>query len=145
MKGYYETLGIPKTASTEEIKTAYRGLARKYHPDLNPNDKKSERKFKDINEAYETLSDPKRRADYDLKLSGGDGDVKRASGQTAASGTQRGNRSFADFFGFDSKSSYGTDQKTSSAANKNDEEGGIRPVSKQEAMEAIFGKPKNKK
>jgi len=62
---YYETIGVKKDASIDEIKKAYRRLARKYHPDLNPGDKSSEKKFKEINEAYEVLSDAKKRADYD--------------------------------------------------------------------------------
>lgn len=62
---YYQVLGVPKTASEKEIKAAYRKLARKYHPDLNPGDEEAERKFKQINEAYEVLSDPENRKKYD--------------------------------------------------------------------------------
>src|SRR5664279_2043325 len=62
---YYKTLGIPKTASEEEIKKAYRKLARKLHPDLNPNDKEANRKFQQINEANEVLADPEKRKKYD--------------------------------------------------------------------------------
>ena len=64
-KDFYEMLGVKKDASQEEIKKAYRRLARKYHPDLNPGDKTAEQKFKEINEAYQVLSDPKKRADYE--------------------------------------------------------------------------------
>ena len=62
---YYEVLGVNKNATEEEIKKAYRKLARKYHPDLNPNDKEANRKFQQINEANEVLSDPEKRKKYD--------------------------------------------------------------------------------
>jgi curved DNA-binding protein len=62
---YYKILDISKTASDKDIKTAYRKLARKYHPDLNPENKKAELKFKEINEANEVLSDSKNRKKYD--------------------------------------------------------------------------------
>lgn len=62
---YYKVLGIHKNATTDEIKSAYRKLARKHHPDLNPNDKEAHKKFQQINEANEVLSDPEKRKKYD--------------------------------------------------------------------------------
>ena len=64
-RDYYEVLGVSKGASEDDIKKAYKKMARKYHPDLNPDDKEAEEKFKEINEAYEVLSDPNKKARYD--------------------------------------------------------------------------------
>src|SRR5580765_7181398 len=64
-KDYYATLGVSKSASEKEIKQAFRKLARKYHPDVNPGDKSAEARFKEINEANEVLGDPEKRRKYD--------------------------------------------------------------------------------
>jgi len=64
-KDYYATLGVPKTASAKEIKQAFRKMARKYHPDVNPGDKSAESRFKEINEAYEVVGDAEKRKKYD--------------------------------------------------------------------------------
>ena len=64
-RDYYEVLGLQKGAGDDEIKKAFRQLAKKYHPDLNPGDKEAETKFKEVNEAYEVLSDKEKRQRYD--------------------------------------------------------------------------------
>ena len=64
-KDYYAKLGVKKTATPEEIRKAFRKLARKYHPDVNPGDKKSEERFKEISEANDVLSDDRKRKLYD--------------------------------------------------------------------------------
>src|ERR1700674_5820276 len=64
-KDYYSTLGVAKSSTEKEIKQAYRKLARKHHPDVNPGDKSAENTFKEINEAYEVLGDPEKRKQYD--------------------------------------------------------------------------------
>jgi DnaJ-class molecular chaperone len=64
-KDYYSTLGVSKTATEKEVKQAFRKLARKFHPDVNPGDKQAEHRFKEINEAYEVLGDPDKRRKYD--------------------------------------------------------------------------------
>ena len=66
MASYYDILGVPKAASEADIRKAYRRLARQYHPDVNPNNAESEAKFKEVNEAYQVLSDPEIRKKYDV-------------------------------------------------------------------------------
>ena len=106
---YYKILGVEKTATPTEIKSAFRKLARKYHPDLNPNDKDATKKFQEINEANEVLSDPEKRKKYDQY--GKDWEhaeqfenAKQYQGQPSDSGKTRFSetsfegRDFSDFF-----------------------------------------------
>lgn len=90
---YYETLGIGKTASADEIQKAYRKLARKHHPDLNPDDKASQQKFKDIQLAYDTLSDAEKRKMYDQF-----GPEYERAGGAPFSGRSGGRGGFEDVF-----------------------------------------------
>ena len=64
-RDYYQVLGLSKGCTEEEVKKAYRKLAKKYHPDVNPGDKEAEERFKEINEAYAILSDPEKKSRYD--------------------------------------------------------------------------------
>lgn len=96
MKDYYETLGVKKNASQDDIKKAFRKLARKYHPDVNPKNKEAEKKFKEISEAYEVLGNPKKRKEYDA---GGDEFVKNFYESRRRTGTTTPHFSYEDIFG----------------------------------------------
>jgi molecular chaperone DnaJ len=92
---YYKTLGVNKKATTSEIKKAYRKLARKYHPDLNPGDKTAEKNFKEIQEAYSVLSDSKKRSQYDQF--GFVGDIPPGGGRAQGSSSSFQGFDFSDF------------------------------------------------
>ena len=96
---YYEVLGIKRNAKPEEIKKAYRRLARKYHPDVNPGDKSSEERFKLTTEAHDVLSDPKKRKVYDQFGQYSD-NLADAAARGATPGAGRPSPGF-DFSGFD--------------------------------------------
>ena len=101
-KDFYETLGVSKTASKEEIKKTYRKLARKWHPDINPGNKTAEQKFKEISEAYDCIGDEKKRKLYDEfgeegLHSGFDAEKARQYKQWTSSGTHEWQSSQEDF------------------------------------------------
>ena len=98
---YYQILGLQRDVSQEEIKKAYRRIAKQYHPDSNPGNREAEKKFKEASEAYEVLSNEEKRENYDHKLIA---EQKKSTGE-----------SFANFFGFrpsDSKTDEGKNRKT---------------------------------
>jgi DnaJ-class molecular chaperone len=102
-KDYYKILGVKKTASEKEIKSAFRKLARKYHPDVNPGDKSAEARFKEINEAHAVLSDPEKRKQYDALGPDWERRVQQAGRPSAGrtytyTGTGASPSEFSDFF-----------------------------------------------
>src|ERR1039457_2810460 len=100
-KDYYKTLGVSKTATEKEVKAAFRKLARQYHPDVNPGNKTAESTFKQVNEAYEIISDPDKRKKYDQY-----GDQWQHGDQMAEAARQQQSRSGPSGFGQGGGQSY---------------------------------------
>ena len=130
MNEYYRSLGVQPGATAEELKKAYRGLAKKYHPDLHPGDKEAEARFKEINEAYETLSDPQKRKEYDEKQRTTQGrEPQKKSASSARTRTPTGgpvgvrvradDADFSQFFGFDPATGKVVDEEKVSGKKKN--------------------------
>jgi molecular chaperone DnaJ len=123
-KDYYKVLGVTKTANADEIKKSYRKLARKYHPDANKGDAKAEERFKEISEAYNVLSDPKQRKEYDEARSLFGGGFRRPS--PAGAGGQGG------FGGFDLGDLFGGGGGTTTAGGQG---GGLGDI-----LGGVFGR-----
>ena len=130
-KDYYKVLGVDKSADGKTIKKAYRKLAKQYHPDLHPDDKKAQEKFKEINEAYEVLSDPEKRKTYDTFGSSGNftGGMNFDPSQYGYSYTTGGGGDFSDFFdmffGGGATSAGGSSKRRSRSFNMSDIFGGL--------------------
>ena len=128
MNELYQRLGVSPNASAEEIKKAYRKLAKELHPDLHPDDPKAEAKFKEINEAYELLGDPEKRKAYDKTQQVTTQHTKTGTTQTKTgqSRTPRGGpidfsqmqSGFSQFFGFDPETGKVTDESKLSGNGK---------------------------
>lgn len=140
MKKYYEILGIAENASEEEIKKAYRKLARKYHPDVNPGNKEAEEKFKEINEAYNVLSDETKRKTYDEhennKSSSNQSKAQTQKGSKAQGGPNKFDfddveRTFEQFFGFN--------PKTKEASIKREKNEKKNPLDASDMFDKYFG------
>jgi molecular chaperone DnaJ len=114
-KDYYATLGVKKTSTSEEIRKAFRKAARKYHPDVNPGDKKAEEKFKEISEANDVLSDEKKRKVYD-QLGFYSDQIDPAQAEAYARQQSAGGRPPVDFGGFDFSGFSGGTHTTSSSS-----------------------------
>lgn len=139
MKNYYEVLGVDKNASEEEIKKAYRKLARKYHPDVNPGNKEAEEKFKEINEAYNVLSDESKRKKYDNK-------PENEAGNKDTNKTPKGNRTHAGphKFDFDDvertfEQFFGFNPKTKEASINREKDKKKNPLDASDMFDKYFG------
>lgn len=117
-RDYYEVLGVGRDADDKKIKSAYRKLAKKYHPDSNPGDKEAERRFKEVGEAYAVLSDPEKKKLYDqFGFAGVDGSMGAGG---ADAGAQGGNGGFRGFYGGSAGGNGGTYYRNMSEEEMND-------------------------
>ena len=144
-RDYYEVLGVDRNASDDQIKTAYRKLAKKYHPDLNPDDKAAEAKFKELGEAYEVLSDKDKRGRYDqFGHAGVDPSYGAGQGYGGFGGFGGGFEMdlgdlFGSFFGGSGFGGFGSGTRRSSSANAPKRGGDVRVSVPLTFMEAAHG------
>ncbi|MCR5303830.1 MAG: molecular chaperone DnaJ [Lachnospiraceae bacterium] len=136
-RDYYEVLGVDKSADADTIKKAYRGLAKKYHPDMNPGDKEAERKFKEASEAYAVLSDPDKKRQYDqfghAAFEGGAGGAGGFDFNTADFGDIFGDL-FGDLFGGGARRGFGGGARNGPMKGAN-----LRTSVRISFLEAVFG------
>jgi DnaJ-class molecular chaperone len=139
---YYKILGVSRTASYEEIRTAYRKLAKKLHPDANIGDKVTAERFKLINEAHAILSNEEKRSEYD-QISFGEnnfsGNKRRTNTNNSSNTTRKGNINYQDFTRTSAifEDFFSVNPKTKKTLHKDDT---IKPMKTKDAFEAIFGK-----
>lgn len=118
---YYEVLGVPETAEDEQIKQAYRKQAKKYHPDLNPDNPAAEAKFKAVVEAYETLSDAEKRKAYDTKRNKKKvygSQTEKASGSAPGMDIGQFTKNMERYFGFSFQENQADNQSRNVGGNK---------------------------